>query len=81
MSEHADCAQRKRKPPKLEKQGSLITCKDNGQDVCLGAFWYAEGHGCYDPTYGRVEVTREDAEIHNRTLDKARLAGLDNQCP
>jgi hypothetical protein len=80
MSEQTDCAQRKRKPPKLENKGSLITYKDNGQDVCLGALWYAEGHGCYDPTHGRVDVTKEEAEIHNRELDKAMLAGLDNQC-
>ena len=48
--------------------------------MCLGALWYAEGHGCYDPTYGRVDVTKEEAEIHNRELDQAMLAGLDNQC-
>jgi hypothetical protein len=48
--------------------------------VCLGALWYAEGHGCYDPTHGRVDVTKEEAEIHNRELDTAMLAGLDNQC-
>jgi hypothetical protein len=80
MSEQSNCAQRKRKPPKLENKGSLITCKHNGQDVCLGALWYAEGHGCYDPTLGRVDVTKEEAELINRELDKAMLAGLDNQC-
>jgi hypothetical protein len=61
MSEQTDCAHRKRKPPKLENKGSLITCKHNAQDVCLGALWYAEGHGCYDPTHGRVDVTKEAA--------------------
>jgi hypothetical protein len=80
MSEETDCAQSKRKPPRLENKGSLITYKDDGNDVCLGALWYAEGHGCYDPTHGRVDVTKEEAEIHNRELDKAMLAGLDNQC-
>jgi hypothetical protein len=80
MLEQSDRARRKRKPPKLENKGSLITYKDNGQDVCLGALWYAECHGCYDPTHGRVDVTKEEAEIHNRELDEAMLAGLDNQC-
>jgi hypothetical protein len=80
MSEETDCAPRKRKPPKLENKGSLITYKENGQDVCLGALWYAEGHGRYDPTHGRVDVTKEEAEIHNRELDNAMLVGLDDQC-
>ncbi len=73
-------AQRKHKPPKLENKGSLITYEDNGQNRCVGAPWYAEGHGCYDPTHGRVDVAKEEAEIHNRELDNAMLAGLDEQC-
>ena len=80
MSEQAERAHRKPKAPNLENKGSLITYKDHGKDTCLGPLWHAEGHGTYDPTFGRVDVTKNEAEIHNRELDKAMLDGLDNQC-
>src|SRR4029077_17411866 len=81
MSEQAERVQRKRKTPQLENKGSLINYKaQDGKDTCLGPLWYAEGRGVYDPTFGRVDVTKEQAEIHNRELDKAMLDGLDNQC-
>ena len=80
MPEQTDRAPSVRKPPKLENKGSLITYKDHGKDTCLGPLWHAAGHGTYDPTFGRVDVTKEDAEIHNGELDKATLAGLENAC-
>jgi hypothetical protein len=73
-------APRARKPPTLANKGSLITYKDHGKDTCLGPLWHTAGHGTYDPTIGRVDVTKEEAEVHNRELDKAMLEGLDNAC-
>ena len=75
MSEEIDCTLI------LENKGSLITYKDNGQDVCLGALWYAEGHGCNDPSHGRVDVTKEEAEIHNRCLAQALIDGAHCNLP
>ena len=67
--------------PKLENFGSLITYKDaDGKDCCLGDLMVFEGHGTYDLKYGRVEVTKEQAETHNRLLSNAMLKGMDENC-
>lgn len=61
--------------------GSLITyAGDDGAETCLGDLAYFEGHGVYDPTWGRLDVTREEAEAHNAALDAALLEGLDKSC-
>lgn len=59
----------------LENFGSLITIK--GKRACLGDLLFFDGHGCYDPTYGRVPVEKAEADAHNAALDKARLDGMD----
>ena len=66
--------------PHLEHIGSLITYRDDDGDRCLGYLMCFEGHGVYDPTFGRVEITPEQAETHNELLDEAMLAGLDENC-
>jgi hypothetical protein len=71
----------KNKTPELEHTASLITYNDeHGEDTCLGALFFWPGQGCFDPTFGEVDVTQEEAEIHNRLLDEAMLSGLDNGC-
>lgn len=62
----------------LENLGSLITIK--GTNECLGDLWHAEGHGTYDPNHGLVPVTKQQADIHNKCLDEARLKGMDDNC-
>src|SRR5512146_2808207 len=64
----------------LQNLGSLITYTDDGGEHCLGYLWHAEGHGTYDPSLGRVEVSKQDADTHNRLLDEALLKGLDERC-
>ena len=65
----------------LENLGALITVKsDDGEDQCLGHLFHSEGHGTFDPTYGKVPITKEQADIHNSLLDQAQLNGLDKQC-
>ena len=64
----------------LENLGSLITYKDGDADRALGYLMPFEGHGVYDPTFGKVAVSPEQAEIHNRLLDEALLSGLDRNC-
>jgi hypothetical protein len=70
MSEQTDCAQRQRKPPQLENKGSLITYKDDGQDVCMGALWYAEG---------RRRTVRRDSS-HDSFLSWERNRGFCLPC-
>jgi hypothetical protein len=62
--------------------GSLITYKspDGLEENCLGDIMVFEGHGAFDPTLGRVDVTKEEAELHNKALSDARLKGLDENC-
>lgn len=67
--------------PTFNGVGSLITYQDDGgANCCLGYLLCFKGHGVYDPHFGRVDVTPESAEIHNRLLDAALLGGLDRNC-
>jgi hypothetical protein len=36
--------------------------------------------GVYDAAHGKVDVTPEQAEIHNKLLDQALINGLDTHC-
>jgi hypothetical protein len=71
---------RKKKPPRLENLGSLITSKNRGKDTCLGYLFYASEHGVYDAAHGKVDVTPEQADVHNKLLDQALINGLDAHC-
>jgi hypothetical protein len=64
----------------LENLGSLVTLKDGEHDQCLGYLMSFAGRGVYDAALGRVEVTPEQADTHNRPLDEALLKGLDENC-
>ena len=66
--------------PQLENFGSLITYKDGEVERAVGYLMNFEGHGIYDPTLGKVDVTPEQAKIHNEELDEATLKGLDVNC-
>ena len=52
--------------PTLENLGSLIIYKDEGKDRCLGYLMDFKDHGVYDATFGKVDVTPEQAKIHNK---------------
>lgn len=73
----------------LEHVGtSIITIK--GTNRCLGDLLFFDSlpdskgviqHNlCFCPTNGRVPVSKEAAEIHNKALDQARLTGMDENC-
>jgi hypothetical protein len=68
--------------PYLENLGSLITYKleQGGEDHLLGSLMDFRERGVFDATFGKVPVTPEQAEIHNRLLDEALVEGLDNRC-
>jgi hypothetical protein len=57
---------------------SIITIGDGPE--CLGDLMHFKGRGTYDPTLGLVDVTKEEAEVHNKALDIARLEGMDKNC-
>jgi hypothetical protein len=64
----------------LDNLGSLITYKDGDHDRCLGYLMNFTGHGVYDASLGKVNVTPEEADTHNRLLDEALHQGLDDHC-
>jgi hypothetical protein len=67
---------------KLNHLGSLITVGDpgpDGKETCLGYLMNFNGRGVYSPD-GKVEVTPEDCEAHNKALSQAEIDGLDNNC-
>lgn len=63
----------------LDYLGSLIMVR--GEERCLGYLIHRDDKGwTYDSEYGRVDVSKEHAEIHNKELTKALLQGLDETC-
>jgi len=62
----------------LEHIGSMITIK--GTDNCLGYLMSFPGKGVYDATFGKIDITQEEADAHNKILDEAMLKGLDENC-
>jgi hypothetical protein len=64
----------------LHNLGSLISYDDHGLERCLGYLMHLEGHGVYEPRFGRVDVTPAEAEQHNRALNLAEIRGLDETC-
>jgi len=57
---------------------------DNGMimlddEHCAGYLFDFTGHGIFGPD-GKLDVTAEQAETHNRLLSEAELLGLDQNC-
>jgi len=67
---------------KLLHKGSLITSrpKDGDKERCLGYLMHFNGHGVYEPTFGSVDVTAQEADAHNAALSRAEIDGLDGNC-
>ena len=73
-------SQRKRETPQILNRGSLLTCRDNGRERCFGYLFEFPGHGIFEPTFGKLEVSSEEAKTHNRLLSQGELQGLDQHC-
>ena len=69
-----------RKPPEILHRGSLMTYRDHGRERCLGYLFEFPGHGIFEPNFGKLEVTAEEAKTHNRWLSQGEIAGLDQHC-
>lgn len=65
----------------LHNLGSLITYDDGGdKETCLGYLMYFHGHGVFEPNFGKIDVTSEEADAHNRAMSESELDGLDTLC-
>jgi hypothetical protein len=69
-----------RKPPEILNRGSLLTYQDGGRERCLGYLFEFPGHGIFEPSFGKLEITPEEAKTHNQLLSQGELDGLDNHC-
>ena len=71
---------RKRVPPAVLDRGGLLTYSDHGRERCFGYLFEFQGHGIYEPTFGKLEVTSQQARTHNRLSSRAEIEGLDHHC-
>jgi hypothetical protein len=62
----------------IVNRGSLMTIA--GTNTCLGYLMNFTGHGIYEPSLGKVDVTPEEADVHNKLLSQAEIDGLDKNC-
>ena len=69
-----------RKTPEIRHRGSLMTYQDQGRDRCFGYLLGFPGHGVFEPTFGKLDVSSAEAKTHNELLSKGELAGLDQNC-
>lgn len=69
-----------KKPPTIMHRGSLMTYQDNGSERCFGYLFDFPGHGVFEPTFGKLDVSAEDAKTHNQLLSQAEIEGLDQNC-
>lgn len=67
-----------KRPPQILNRGSLLTNQDDGGQRCFGYLFEFPGHGIFEPTFGKVEVTSEEAKTHNQLLSQREIDGLDN---
>lgn len=65
---------------KFNDDGGLITYQEGDDTFCLGYLFDSKDHGIYDANIGKVDVTPEQAQAHNKVYDQALVKGLEN-CP
>ena len=61
-------------------RGSLLSYRDDGRERCFGYLFEFPKHGIFEPTFGKLEVSSEEAKTHNRLLSQGELQGLDQHC-
>jgi hypothetical protein len=66
--------------PEILHRGSLMTYQDNGSERCFGYLFDFPGHGVFEPTFGKLDASAEEARTHNQLLSQAEIQGLDRNC-
>ncbi len=52
----------------------------NRIERCFGYMFDYPGHGIYEPTFGKLNVSAEEARTHNQRLSRGEMEGLDKNC-
>src|SRR4051794_15297760 len=71
---------KKRTIPEILNRGSLMTYQDNVAERCFGYMFDFPGQGVFEPTFGKLDVSAENATIHNQCLSQGEIEGLDKNC-
>lgn len=61
----------------IKSDNGLLIDTDSGS--CVGYLFDFTGHGIFSPD-GKVNVTKEDADKHNKLLSEGEILGMDNNC-
>lgn len=69
-----------KQPSEILHRGSLLTYQDSGTERCFGYVFHFPSHGVYEPTFGKLDVSPEQANTHNQLLSQAEIDGLDQNC-
>ena len=70
----------RKKTPEILNRGSLMTYQDNGAERCFGYLFNSPAHGVFEPTFGKLAVSAEEANTHNQCLSQGEIEGLDTNC-
>jgi hypothetical protein len=70
----------KTKTPEILHRGSLMTNKDDDAERCFGYMFNFPDRGVFDPTFGKLDVSPDEANTHNQSLSQAEIDGLDHNC-
>ena len=62
----------------IENRGSLMTIA--GTNTCLGYLMVFDGHGVFESSNGKMDITKEEADKHNQCLSEAEIKGLEENC-
>ena len=57
-----------------------MTYQDRDGERCFGYLLGFLGHGIFEPTFGKLDVSSEEAKTHNELLSRGEIAGLDKNC-
>jgi len=64
----------------IHDDGGLLCYSWEGETGPLGYLAHFPGRGVYDAGFGKVPVSPDVADLHNKVLDEALVLGLDNNC-
>jgi hypothetical protein len=64
----------------IKNTDGFLTYLQDDKEHCLNYLMHFEGKGVFEPSFGKVDVTPEEAKAHNLILDKLLIDGLDANC-
>jgi len=63
---------------KFNDDGGLLTFTEGDDTFCLGYLFDYKDQGIYEANIGKVDVTPEQAQAHNKVYDQCLIKGLES---